>query len=79
MDFSLVDYLRLHEALGVFSENKPENNTLPQSLEFFLKSFDKGSKPFRRILMNTDIDKVKMSSVNTVKTFFTLTDIVFMG
>jgi hypothetical protein len=75
MDFSLVDYLRLHEALGVFSENKPENNTLPQSLEFFLKSFDKGSKPFRRILMDTDIDKVKMSSVITVKTFFTLTDI----
>jgi hypothetical protein len=75
LDFSLAEYLRIHEALGVFSENKPDNDILPQSLEFFLKSFEKGSKPFRRILMNADIDKVKMRNVNTVKTFFTLTDI----
>ncbi len=37
-----------------------------------MKSFEKGSKPFRRILQFADTEKVKLSNVNTVKTFFTL-------
>jgi hypothetical protein len=74
LDFNLADYLRIHEALRFYAENKDDSAVPAQSLEFFMKSFEKGSKPFRRILQNAEIEKVRLSNVNTVKTFFSLID-----
>jgi exonuclease III len=51
LNFSLVTYMRLHEALGVVVNNNRGNEDKPtMSLEFFVRSFEKGSRPFRRIL-----------------------------
>ncbi len=39
---------------------------------FFLKSFEKGSKPFRRPLQYNEINRSTVSNISTVKTFFNL-------
>jgi hypothetical protein len=48
--FNLNTYLRIHESLQFYS-NKVRNlqNSPSVSLEIFMKSFTKGSKPYRRI------------------------------
>jgi hypothetical protein len=77
INLSLVTYMRLHEALEFFVANRRENETLPtQSLDFFLRSFEKGSKPFRGILSFRGKKSLKISTLNTVKTF---TDLVGTG
>jgi hypothetical protein len=69
--------MRLHEALEFFVASRRENETLPtQSLDFFLRSFEKGSKPFRKILSFRSKKSLKISTLNTVKTF---TDLVGTG
>jgi hypothetical protein len=71
LEFTLVDYMRIHAALH-FSVNRAGNEgepMAPQSLEFFLKSFEKGSKPFRRILQDADLKRLDINSLNTVGTF----------
>jgi len=74
LNFSLVTYMRLHEALGFASNNRRDNIDKPSiSLEFFVKSFDKGSKPFRRILSHNGLKKLKIESLNTVEKFFEIT------
>jgi len=75
LDFTLADYLRIHEALRFYSDTKNDSAVPAQSLEFLMKSFEKGSKPFRRILQFADIEKLKLNNVNTVKTFFSLIEI----
>jgi hypothetical protein len=49
LNLSLVTYMRLHEALAFYSRQYDNNEGPSQSLQFFIKTFDKGSKPFRRI------------------------------
>jgi len=41
-------------------------------MEFFLKSFDRGSRPFRKILQYTEIARWKIENLNTLKTFVDL-------
>jgi hypothetical protein len=54
--------MRVHEALQ-FAALKFENEeaSTVQSLDFFLKSFDKGSKPFRKILQRNEGKKMENS------------------
>jgi len=71
LDFNLATYMRIHEALQFTKDSRREGDSKPtQSLEFFLKSFDKGSKPYRRILRFKENSKLKISTLNTVKSFF---------
>jgi hypothetical protein len=73
LDINLVTYMRLHEALQFAVDSRRNEEALPsQSLDFFLKSFEKGSKPFRRILRYKENSKLKICNLNTVKTFFEL-------
>jgi hypothetical protein len=71
LDFNLATYMRIHEALQFTKDSRREGDRKPaQSFEFFLKSFDKGSKPYRRILRFKENSKLKISTINTVKSFF---------
>jgi hypothetical protein len=70
IDLNLVTYMRLHEALQFAVDSRRNNDPLPtQSLDFFVKSFEKGSRPFRRILRYKEDSKLKIKTLNTVKTF----------
>jgi hypothetical protein len=77
LNFSLVTYMRIHEALQ-FAALKLENDeaSTVQSLGFFLKSFDRGSKPFRKILQKNEVKKWKIANLNMVNTFLNLTAIL---
>jgi hypothetical protein len=62
--------MRLHEALQFAVDSRRNNDPLPtQSLDFFVKSFEKGSRPFRRILRYKEDRKLKIKTLNTAKTF----------
>jgi hypothetical protein len=65
--------MRLHEALqfAVLKLGNDEASTV-QSLDFFLKSFDKGSKPYRKILQRNTVKKWKIANLNTANTFLSL-------
>jgi len=72
--------MRLHEALQFAVDRRTNVNantaTKPiQSLDFFLKSFERGSKPFRRILKYKERSKWKIENLNTVKTFCEITTV----
>jgi hypothetical protein len=68
--------MRLNEAIQFDVDGRRNNEPLPtQSLEFFLKSFEKGSRPFRRILRYKEDSKLKINKLNTVKTFFEIVGI----
>jgi hypothetical protein len=78
INLSLVTYMRLHEALE-FYKNKKANNDSPGpavGIEFFMKTFTRGSKPFRRILCHNELSKQKIEKVHTVKSFFEITGVV---
>jgi hypothetical protein len=78
INLSLVTYMRLHEALE-FYKNKKANNENPGpavSIEFFMRTFTRGSKPFRRILCHNEYSKQKIEKVHTVKSFFEITGLV---
>jgi hypothetical protein len=67
--------MRLHEALEFAASKKREDDIKPtQSIDFFLRNFERGSKPFRRILQHKEIKRWKIENLNTVKTFFEITD-----
>jgi hypothetical protein len=72
LNLTLVTYMRLHEALAFYARQYANNEGPSQSMIFFLKSFEKGSKPFRRILQYNEINRSTVSNISTVKTFFTL-------
>jgi hypothetical protein len=75
LDINLVTYMRLHEALQFAVDSRRNDEALPsQSLDFFLKSFEKGSKPFRRILCYKENSKLKIRNLNTMKTFLNWSD-----
>jgi len=69
MNFSLATYMRLHEALQFFANRRRGANVAKpsQSLEFFLKTFVKGSKPYRRIL--SESRSLDIQTLNTVTSF----------
>jgi len=69
--------MRLHEALH-FAKTKfdKDSNGTTKSMDFFLKSFEKGSKPFQRILQHAEIKSWKIEGLNTVKTFCEITVLV---
>jgi hypothetical protein len=71
INLSLVTYMRLHEALE-FYKNKKNNDAVGPavSIEFFMKTFTLGSKPFRKILCHSDASKQKIERVHTVQSFF---------
>ncbi len=75
LNLSLVTYMRLHEALAFYSRQFVNNEGPSQSLQFFLKTFDRGSKPFRRVLQHAEISRITVAGINTVQTFFSLTKI----
>jgi hypothetical protein len=70
--------MRIHESLE-FSVRKIRDEMAnadpvpPQSLDFFIKSFVKGSKPFRRILQHGELKKLQINRLNTVMTFVEIT------
>jgi hypothetical protein len=74
LNLSLVVYMRLQESLQFYTRNKQNIAQPSVSLEHFLKTFDKGSKSFRRVLQHGVVNKLKISSLNTVESFFRITD-----
>jgi hypothetical protein len=68
--------MRLYEALQ-FTVNSRRDDEIKQSqsLEFSIKSFEKGSKPFRRILNYRESVGYNVITLNTVKTFSDLVGI----
>jgi hypothetical protein len=73
LNLNLVVYMRLHEALQLFAGRiRNEIAVAPQSLEMFLKSFNKGSKPFRKILQYEENKSLNISNLNSVTTFCAL-------
>jgi hypothetical protein len=68
--------MRVHEALQ-FAKLKRGNADAGtvQSLDFFIKTFDRGSKPFRRILQHKAIKSWNIENLNTVKTFCDITQV----
>jgi hypothetical protein len=74
LNLSLVVYMRLHEALQLANERHNDEEKPVQSMEFFIKSFTKGSKPFRRILNDSEFKKLQIEKVNTVTSFFGIID-----
>jgi hypothetical protein len=66
--------MRLHEALEFYKNKKYNEPAGPAvSIEFFMKTFTRGSKPFRRILCYNEFSKHKTEKVHTVTTFFEIT------
>jgi hypothetical protein len=79
LDFTLVDYMRINGSLQFSTIRQREREreaTAPQSLEFFLKSLEKGSKPFSRVLQNAEIERLDINTLNTVVTFVEITGTV---
>ncbi len=73
VNFTLVTYMRLHEALQFYvNSRKNDEQTFAVSLEFFIKSFNRGSKPFRTILRYAENSRLSIENLNTVTTFFSL-------
>jgi len=75
LNLTLVTYMRLHEALDFYARQYANNVGPSQSVAFFLKSFEKGSKPFRRILQHNETNRSTVGGITTVKKFFSLVDI----
>ncbi len=75
MNFTLVTYMRLHEALEFAASKKREEDVKPtQSIDFFLRNLERGSKPYRCILQHKEINRWKIENLNTAKTFFEIMD-----
>jgi hypothetical protein len=63
--------------LQVFVRNRRQEEVVaPQSTEYFLKSFGKGSKPYRRILQYNSLRSQNILTLNTVKTFCELINVI---
>jgi hypothetical protein len=63
--------MRLHESLQFYKNSRGNVDPAPDlSLKFFMKTFTKGSGPYRRILEYATNNKEKLENNNTVRTFF---------
>ena len=73
VDFTLINYLRIHGALQFFLNKKGAGAAGPAvSLEFFFRTFKSGSRPFRNVLQYRDLKNNDIRENNSVKTFFQL-------
>jgi hypothetical protein len=73
VEFDLNCYMRVHESLQFYVTNRRDDEPVPdQSVGFFLKTFTKGSRPYRRILEYNINSKENLTQNNTVATFFRL-------
>jgi hypothetical protein len=71
VNFSLVTYMRIHEALQFYVLSRRNDEPSPdQSVATFIKSFSRGSGPYRRIIESSEVNKIKMTENNSVKKFF---------
>jgi hypothetical protein len=65
--------MRLHEAFQFYLDSRRNDEPAPeQSSAFFMKTFTKGSRPYRRILENFLNSKETLAQNNSVVTFFGL-------
>jgi hypothetical protein len=65
--------MRLHGALQFYVDSRRNDEPAPeQSLAFFIKTFTRGSRQYRRILENLLISKETLVQNNSVATFFGL-------
>jgi hypothetical protein len=77
IDFTLVTYMRVHEALQYYLSKKIDLPAAPAvGIEFFFGTFEKGSSPIRNILQHYEIKSLKIQNLNSVKTFFDLVGIL---
>jgi hypothetical protein len=73
IDFDLNCYMRIHEALQFYITTRRNDEPLPeQSVGFFLKTFTRGSRPYRRTMEFYLNSREKITENNTVITFFRL-------
>jgi hypothetical protein len=76
INFNLVTYMRIHEALQFYKNTRGNVEPAPeQSVKFFLKTFTRGSGPYRRILEYGTNSKEKIENNNTVRTFINFLEI----
>jgi hypothetical protein len=63
--------MRLHESLQFYITSKTNDDPAPdQSVLTFIKTFSRGSGPYRRILEYSEVKKVNLVQNNSVKNFF---------
>jgi hypothetical protein len=63
--------MRIHEALQFYVLSGRNDDPEPeQSVKFFLRTFSRGSRPYRRILEYNTTHNENLSGNNTVETFF---------
>jgi len=63
--------MRLYEALQFYITKKNNDDPAPdQSVQAFIKTFSRGSGPYRRILEYSEVKKVNIVQNNSVKKFF---------
>jgi hypothetical protein len=76
VNFNLVTYMRVHESLQFFLESRRNVEPAPeQSLKFFLRTFTKGSGPYRRTLELASSSKEKLENNTSVRTFYSFVGI----
>ncbi len=75
IEFDLNCYMRLHAAFQFYLDSRRNDEPTPeQSISFFMKTFTKGSRPYRRILENFINGKETLAQNISVATFFGLLD-----
>jgi hypothetical protein len=73
IEFDLNCYMRLHTAFQFYQDSRRDDEPTPeQSISFFMKTFTKGSRPYRRILEYFINSKETLTQNNSVATFFGL-------
>jgi hypothetical protein len=76
MEFSLAVYMRIHESLQFYVAKHATRPAAPAvSMDFFLKTFEKGSRSFRNVLVQNNIKGLKIENLNSVQTFFSLMEV----
>ncbi len=80
VNFNLVTYMRVHEALQFFLDSRRNIEPAPeQSLKFFLRTFTKGFGPYRRTLETASVSKEKLENNTSVRTFYNFVGIPVFG
>jgi hypothetical protein len=76
INFKLVTYMRVHEALQFFIDSRRNIEPAPeQSLKFYLRTFVKGSGPYRRTIELASVSKEKLENNTCVRTFYSFVGI----
>jgi hypothetical protein len=76
LEISLVTYMRLHGAFQFYVDTRRRILPAPSvSLNFYMKTFQKGSRPLRNVMMHFDLKKADIAKVNTVVSFFEIIEL----